>query len=46
METLKLGPNGGMIYCMEFLEENIEWLVSKIIEVNTGSKYLIFDLPG
>lgn len=45
MESLRLGPNGGMIYCMEFLEENIEWLVSKIIEAK-NSKYLIFDLPG
>lgn len=30
MEEFKLGPNGSMIYCMEFLETNIEWLVKKI----------------
>ena len=23
METMKLGPNGALIYCMEFLWENI-----------------------
>ncbi len=22
MEELKLGPNGGLVYCMEFLREN------------------------
>jgi hypothetical protein len=24
MEELKLGPNGGLVYCMEFLRENAE----------------------
>ena len=24
---LGLGPNGAMIYCMQFLEQNIDWLV-------------------
>jgi hypothetical protein len=26
MDTLKLGPNGGLVYCMEYLEKNIDWL--------------------
>ena len=27
MEELSLGPNGGLLYCMEYLEENLEeWL--------------------
>ncbi len=48
MEEYKLGPNGSMIYCMEFLQTNIDWLIGKIKEVNakTGTKYFIFDLPG
>ena len=48
MEEYKLGPNGSMIYCMEFLQTNIDWLIGKIKEVNakTGAKYFIFDLPG
>ena len=34
MEEFKLGPNGSMIYCMEFLLTNIDWLITKIVEVN------------
>ena len=30
MEEHTLGPNGGLIYCMEFLEHNIEWLRHKV----------------
>lgn len=30
METLELGPNGGMMYCMEFLQKNLDWLVEKL----------------
>lgn len=41
---LGLGPNGAMLYCIEFLEENIDWLVEKI-EAKTCSYFLI-DMPG
>jgi hypothetical protein len=34
MQEFKLGPNGSMIYCMEFLEANIDWLVEKIKQHN------------
>lgn len=30
METLSLGPNGGLIYAMEYLDENIDWLIEQI----------------
>ena len=30
MEALKLGPNGGMMYCMEFLEKNLDWFEEKL----------------
>ena len=30
MEHYKLGPNGGLIYCMEFLEKNISWLLDEL----------------
>jgi len=48
MEEFKLGPNGSMIYCMEFLQTNIDWLINKIRDINikTGTKYFMFDLPG
>lgn len=47
MEEFKLGPNGSMIYCLEFLRGNTGWLQSQIIEAKkNGCKYFIFDLPG
>ncbi|KAJ3367798.1 hypothetical protein HDU91_001091 [Kappamyces sp. JEL0680] len=44
MEDLKLGPNGGLVYCMEYLEANIDWLLDRLETVK--EKYLLFDLPG
>lgn len=44
MENLKLGPNGALMYCMEYLEENYDWLLDKLKLVKDS--YLIFDLPG
>lgn len=41
----KLGPNGGLIYCIEYLEANIDWLIERLNEV-AADKYLLFDLPG
>lgn len=26
MEEYKLGPNGALVYCMEYLWENLDWL--------------------
>lgn len=44
MTHFGLGPNGALIYCMEFLETNIKWLITKIL--NLKDHYLIFDCPG
>lgn len=44
MEKLKLGPNGGLVYCMEFLEKNIEWLHSKVDD--SQEQYFLLDCPG
>ena len=33
-----------MIYCMEFLEENIGWLVDQITKKKC--QYFLFDMPG
>ena len=30
MDTLKLGPNGGLMYAMNYLETNIDWLLNGI----------------
>eukprot|EP01084_Bolivina_argentea_P150981 263587_1 len=43
-EELKLGPNGGLIFCMEYLIENIQWLETKIGAYEDD--YLIIDCPG
>ena len=29
MTEMKLGPNGGLIYCMEYLIDNIDWLQAR-----------------
>jgi GTPase SAR1 family protein len=40
-----LGPNGGMLYCMEYLEANYDWLEDRLKELG-GDAYVLFDLPG
>lgn len=44
MSIHKLGPNGALIYCMEFLEANIDWLMKKIL--NLKDHYFLLDCPG
>ena len=45
MEEVKLGPNGGLIYCFEFLMENLDWLTESL-ESLTEEYLIIFDMPG
>lgn len=45
MRELSLGPNGAMLYCIEYLEENFEWLRAKLEELGSEA-YVVFDLPG
>ncbi|KAL3340347.1 hypothetical protein AABB24_028800 [Solanum stoloniferum] len=40
-----LGPNGGLVYCMDYLEKNIDWLESKLKPL-LKEHYLLFDFPG
>uniref|UniRef100_A0A8D0HS66 GPN-loop GTPase 2 n=1 Tax=Sphenodon punctatus TaxID=8508 RepID=A0A8D0HS66_SPHPU len=44
MDNLKLGPNGGLIYCMEYLEANFDWLQEKLTKLK--DHYFLFDCPG
>lgn len=44
MEELDLGPNGSLIYCFEYLLNNLDWLDEEIGDYN--DEYLIFDCPG
>lgn len=44
MTHIKLGPNGALMYCMEYIEKNIEWLLNHL--KNVTEHYFIFDCPG
>ena len=44
MTEHKLGPNGGILYCIEYLELNVQWLLDQLL-AHKG-KYFIFDCPG
>lgn len=46
MEHFKLGPNGALMYCMEYLEENFDWLLGQLKENEGKVNYFIFDCPG
>ncbi|EME42149.1 hypothetical protein DOTSEDRAFT_73065 [Dothistroma septosporum NZE10] len=45
MEELHLGPNGGLIYCFEFLMENLDFLTDPLESV-TEEYLIIIDMPG
>lgn len=45
MEEVSLGPNGGLIYCFEFLMENLDWL-TEALDSLTEEYLIIFDMPG
>lgn len=40
----KLGPNGSLLYAMELLETNLNWLHTHIS--THSSSYIVFDFPG
>jgi len=40
----ELGPNGALVYCLEYLNENIDWLVEQLEPL--ADAYVLFDLPG
>ncbi|CAD8091311.1 unnamed protein product [Paramecium primaurelia] len=44
MKEFKLGPNAALLYCFQFLLDNISWLFDKLIKYK--DYYLIFDFPG
>lgn len=43
-EELSYGPNGGLVYCIEYLCQNLEWMEEKIGDF--GDDYLLLDMPG
>ncbi|KAH8726508.1 GPN-loop GTPase [Phaeosphaeriaceae sp. PMI808] len=45
MDEMSLGPNGGLIYCFEFLMDNLDFLTDPLEEV-TDDYLIVFDMPG
>ncbi|KAM7200058.1 GPN-loop GTPase 2 [Naviculisporaceae sp. PSN 640] len=45
MSDDRLGPNGGVLYALEELENNFEWLEEGLKEIGDGD-YILFDCPG
>ena len=47
-EELKFGPNGGLVFCMEFLLENMDWFEEQIggQDEAASDDYFLIDCPG
>ncbi|KAK6190803.1 hypothetical protein SNE40_002590 [Patella caerulea] len=43
-DTLRFGPNGGLVFCMEYLAQNFDWLHEQLDEIEDD--YILFDCPG
>lgn len=46
IDILKLGPNGGLLYCMEFIEKNFDLFEDRLSAYAKEEYYFIFDCPG
>jgi GPN-loop GTPase len=46
MEELGLGPNGALIYCMEYFLEHLEWFQTSLDAQFDDDDYLLLDCPG
>jgi GPN-loop GTPase len=45
-EAYELGPNGGLMYCLEYLDANFDWLESKLNAFRSQQVYILIDCPG
>jgi GPN-loop GTPase len=45
MEEMGLGPNGGLIYCFEFLLENLDF-ITEALDPLSEEYLIIIDMPG
>eukprot|EP00386_Alphamonas_edax_P002046 GDKI01006144.1.p1 GENE.GDKI01006144.1~~GDKI01006144.1.p1 ORF type:complete len:273 (-),score=65.40 GDKI01006144.1:18-836(-) len=46
MEETELGPNGGLIYAMEYIGDNLDWLKEQLDQFSGDDEYFLFDCPG
>jgi len=44
MLKYELGPNGALVFCMEYLEKNFDWLRDNLKQFK--EHYVLFDCPG
>lgn len=54
-EELHYGPNGGLVFCIEYLIENSQWLKNQLsgntdddtlLDTEPDEDYILFDMPG
>jgi len=45
MEELEYGPNGGLVYAMEYIVDNLQWLEEHLSGFGDDD-YFLFDCPG
>ncbi|ORM39832.1 GPN-loop GTPase 2 [Babesia sp. Xinjiang] len=43
-DTFELGPNASLLYAMDYLLANLDWLTDKI--TGLGDVYVLYDIPG
>lgn len=43
-DSLRFGPNGGLVFCMEYFANNFDWLEENLGHVEDD--YILFDCPG
>ncbi|XP_066465911.1 GPN-loop GTPase 3 [Tiliqua scincoides] len=43
-DSLRFGPNGGLVFCMEYFANNFDWLEDGLGHVEDD--YILFDCPG
>ncbi|TFK14028.1 adherens junction-associated protein 1 [Platysternon megacephalum] len=43
-DSLRFGPNGGLVFCMEYFAKNFDWLEDSLGHVEDD--YILFDCPG
>ena len=45
LSEMDLGPNGGLVFALEYLVDNISWLEQELDDMGEDD-YLLFDCPG
>lgn len=43
-DSLRFGPNGGLVFCMEYFANNFDWLENCLGHIEDD--YILFDCPG